>query len=366
MSLIHRQHKMRAVPVVISLLVLLDGTLAQAESAAKAISSVFNGFLYFNLSFVNDTMKLVGENKTMQVQTDVCNQLTSLVPWYGAQKNSSTCTVKIDRQLTHVNYTILATDDFVQKYDPSCATYDILLATQVSRSPAFRGRYYLHFIRLETRNRTQPTGPSSTGLTAVRVDGPLYRSGGWLRWDEFKNFDDVTKEVQENVRKQFTEFLRLDPNNGSHINTERRKIYRETRFQRFTRMEAQITFNNSMLMANGINYTCPPFKQLVKASLDSGYFRSNTSFLGYPVNILEEKSDGRSVETTTASPTPEQTSTSSDSITTVRTTTRGDVSRITWRHFAGDAVSVAFHKVRGSCRLLSVSWIYDTDFHTPL
>ncbi|KAF5399100.1 hypothetical protein PHET_06749 [Paragonimus heterotremus] len=164
---------------------------------------------------------------------------------------------------------------------------------------------------------------SPSGWSIVQV--------GWLRWDEFKNFEDVTKEVRENVRKQFTEFLRLGPGNESHINTERRNIYQETRYKLFTRMEAQITFNNSMLMANGINYTCPPFKQLVKASLDSPFFRSNTSFLGNPVNILEEKPDGRSVETTTASPTSEQASTGSDSITTVKTTTRGDVSRITWR-----------------------------------
>ncbi|KAF5395376.1 hypothetical protein PHET_12076 [Paragonimus heterotremus] len=150
-------------------------------------------------------MKLVRENKTMQVQTDVCRQLTTLVPWYAAQKNSSTCTVKIDRQLTHVNYTVLATDDFLQKYDPSCTTYDILLAAQVSRSPAFLERYYLHFIKLETGNQTPPTGPSpdSNGLTAVQVDGPLYRSGGWLRWDEFKNFEDVTKEVRENASLLF-------------------------------------------------------------------------------------------------------------------------------------------------------------------
>ncbi|KAF6773220.1 hypothetical protein AHF37_07497 [Paragonimus kellicotti] len=129
-------------------------------------------------------------------------------------------------------------------------------------------------------------------------------------------------------------------------------------------MEAQITFNNSMLVANGIDYTCPPFKELVKASLDSRFFYSNTSYLWKQVNILDgrsadtttaspapeqtstssgfvttvrtttrgdEKSDGRSADTTTASPAPEQTSTSSGFVTTVRTTTRGGVARITWR-----------------------------------
>ncbi|KAF8563413.1 hypothetical protein P879_10880 [Paragonimus westermani] len=32
----------------------------------------------------------------------------------------------------------------------------------------------------------------------VRVDGPLYKSAGRLKWDQFNNFDDVTKEVGEN------------------------------------------------------------------------------------------------------------------------------------------------------------------------
>ncbi|KAA3671326.1 uncharacterized protein DEA37_0004235 [Paragonimus westermani] len=51
-------------------------------------------------------------------------------------------------------------------------------------------------------------------------------------------------------------------------------------------MEADITFNNSMLAANGINYTCPPFKQLVKEFLNSRYFYSNTSHFTQPTNIL--------------------------------------------------------------------------------
>ncbi|KAF7260007.1 hypothetical protein EG68_02591 [Paragonimus skrjabini miyazakii] len=79
-------------------------------------------------------------------------------------------------------------------------------------------------------------------------------------------------------------------------------------------MEVEITFNNSMLVANDIYHTCPPFKELDKASLDSPLFYSST----------KKKSDGRSVDTR-ASPHPEQTSTSNDSITTVRTTTRGGV-----------------------------------------
>ncbi|KAF5400201.1 hypothetical protein PHET_06253 [Paragonimus heterotremus] len=111
--------------------------------------------------------------------------------------------------------------------------------------------------------------PDDTGSTTIRVDGPLYKEGVRLKWDKSRKFDEVTKEVGENVRTQFTRFLNLNPNNGSHINTEQHKIYEEPMDKTLTRMAAQITFNNSMLAANGINYTCPPFKQLVKASLDS-------------------------------------------------------------------------------------------------
>ncbi|KAF7233853.1 hypothetical protein EG68_12613, partial [Paragonimus skrjabini miyazakii] len=122
---------------------------------------------------------------------------------------------------------------------------------------------------------------------------------------------------------QFTRFLDLSQDNGSHINTERHQIYKEPTDQTLARMEAQITFNNSWLAASGINYTCPPFKQLVKVSLESPDFNSRTSYLWKPVNLVEEKSYGRSADTTTASPAPEQTSANNGSVTTVRTTTRG-------------------------------------------
>ncbi|KAF7260805.1 hypothetical protein EG68_01589, partial [Paragonimus skrjabini miyazakii] len=156
---VHRRHKMRAVPVVMSLLVLLDGVLAQDGSAPRTFTSEFSGFLRYNLTQVREPEKLVQENKTMQVQTDVCDQITNLVPWYQAQKNTSTCTIKIGKLKTFVNYTILATDDFLRNFDPSCVTYDILLASQVWLSSAFGDKYYLLDTVLENRNRTQPVGP---------------------------------------------------------------------------------------------------------------------------------------------------------------------------------------------------------------
>ncbi|KAF7260804.1 hypothetical protein EG68_01588 [Paragonimus skrjabini miyazakii] len=321
---------MKAVPVVISLLVLLDGVLAQDGSAPRTFTSEFSGLLIHGNTRVREPEKLVQENKTMQVQTDVCSQITSLVPWYQAQKNTSTCTIKIGKLKTFVNYTILATDDFLRTYDPSCVTYDILLANQVRLSSGFRDKYYLQKIVLETRNRTQPVGPSDIGSTTIRVDGPLYKRAGWLSWSEISNFDNVTREVGENVRRQFAHFLNLQPSKLNHINTERRQIYNESTDKKTARMEAQITFNNSRLVAEGINYTCPPFKELVKATLNSNSFYSHTSYLWRGVNILEEKSDGRSADTTTASLAPDQTSANNGSVTTMRTTTSGSGAGINW------------------------------------
>ncbi|KAF7260802.1 hypothetical protein EG68_01586 [Paragonimus skrjabini miyazakii] len=245
------------------------------------------------------------------------DSMTSLIPWYEEQKNTSTCTINIGKQMTYVNYTILATEDFIRKYDPSCVTYDLLLVNKVRLSPSFTDKYYLIYIELKTRNRTQPVGP------LIRVDSPLYKQARKLRLEEVTNADVVTKEIGENVREQFTRFLDLSSDVGSHINTEQRQIYKEPTNQTFTRMEAQITFNNSRLAASGINYTCPTFKQLVKASLDSLVFYSNKIYLWKSVNLVEEKSDGRPVDKTTTSPAPDQTSAVNDSVTTVRTTTRG-------------------------------------------
>ncbi|KAF7233071.1 hypothetical protein EG68_11132 [Paragonimus skrjabini miyazakii] len=47
----------------------------------------------------------------------------------------------------------------------------------------------------------------------------------------------------------------MNPNNGSSMNREQRRIYTEPRRASSVRMETQIAFNNSMLVANGIDYT---------------------------------------------------------------------------------------------------------------
>ncbi|KAF5395183.1 hypothetical protein PHET_06381, partial [Paragonimus heterotremus] len=154
--------------------------------------------------------------------------------------------------------------------------------------------------------------------TAIRVDGPLHKGRGWLKLDEFRNFFDIAKELgekrtfvfsanfvsngeqesthqdklfipsflPEQVREQFVQFLSLNPNNGSDINTKRRRIYGEPERQSPIQNEAQITFNNSILMDNGSDYICPPFKELVRATMYSIFLYSNTSYFGEPVYIL--------------------------------------------------------------------------------
>ncbi|KAF7258610.1 hypothetical protein EG68_03887 [Paragonimus skrjabini miyazakii] len=47
-------------------------------------------------------------------------------------------------------------------------------------------------------------------------------------------------------------------------------------------------------------------------------------------SLTEVTPDGRSADTTTARPVPDQTSASNDSVTTVRTTTRGGGAGINW------------------------------------
>ncbi|KAF5395261.1 hypothetical protein PHET_12486, partial [Paragonimus heterotremus] len=124
--------------------------------------------------------------------------------------------------------------------------------------------------------------------TAIRVDGPLYKQARFLEWDSKRNLDDVTKEVGENVRRQILKFLRLHQDDGRHINMKRRKIYEEPTNRSRTQMEARITFNNSMLIANGINYTCPPFKEIVRASLESRSFSTPKIHFGRGVEIQDE------------------------------------------------------------------------------
>ncbi|KAF5394266.1 hypothetical protein PHET_11928 [Paragonimus heterotremus] len=75
---------------------------------------------------------------------------------------------------------------------------------------------------LLTGNPTQPAGQS------IRVDGLLYKQEGLLIIGEFRNFDDVTKEVRDNMRKQFTEIPHWEPNDETYKNTERVKMLQRT------------------------------------------------------------------------------------------------------------------------------------------
>ncbi|KAF7260004.1 hypothetical protein EG68_02588 [Paragonimus skrjabini miyazakii] len=229
---------METVLIFISLLVLFDDALAQTGPAPERLSSTFKGILYNGTTRILDPHNLTA-NQSKQVQARLCRQMTYLVPWYAAHRNTSNCTIHItNRSWVYLTYTIPVTEDLIQKYDPSCSTYYILLANLVRRVDTLAG-YHLDLITLENQNPVQLVSPSdSTSSTKIRVDGPVFKLAGRLRWEEFTHFEDLTKEVGENVRKQFVTFLKLHPNNGSYIHTEQKRIYRDPEYQTLTRMEA--------------------------------------------------------------------------------------------------------------------------------
>ncbi|KAF8562965.1 hypothetical protein P879_12033, partial [Paragonimus westermani] len=148
-------------------------------------------------------------------------------------------------------------------------------------------------------------------------------SGGSVRRTGFILSAKVTSEIQDNVRKQIADFLKLSNINDSNIHTTPFGDYQDPDYERNTRIKANITIENSMLAANRINYTCSSFRQLIKACLESRFFYSQTTYIGQPVKLLDEKSD-RSVSTETAQPeTPVQESTTEDSGVTQNTPTQG-------------------------------------------
>ncbi|KAF6774419.1 hypothetical protein AHF37_06753 [Paragonimus kellicotti] len=156
-------------PVIIVLLALFSNASAQNGTPPRKLTSTFKGILYYDLRLVEHPENLTKENKT-KAQTDVCKQLTYMVPWYRPQRNISNCTiVRTDRNWISVNYTISVTEEFLQTNDPQCSTYYILLAN-------------LH-ITLENGNSGQPASPSSedNGSTTIGVDGLVKKSSGWVR-----------------------------------------------------------------------------------------------------------------------------------------------------------------------------------------
>ncbi|KAF8569859.1 hypothetical protein P879_03575 [Paragonimus westermani] len=307
---------MMVLPVTVILVALLNNVLAQNGTPDGSLTSTFKGLLAYNLSRVEHPENLTQENWTT-VRTDVCKQITHMVPWYRAQENITNCTVVgTDRNGISVNYTILLTEEFLRTHDPLCSTYYILLANLVRRTVPRFEKYYLRDITLENAS-------DHTGSTTIGVDGQLKESGGWVRWAGFILSAKVTSEIQDNVRKQIADFLKLSNISGSNIYTNPFGEYQDPEYKLYTRIKVNITIKNSMLAANRINYTCSSFRQLIKECVGSPFFYSKTIYIGRPVKLLDEKSD-RSVSTETAQPeTPVQESTTKDSGVTQNTPTQG-------------------------------------------
>ncbi|KAF6773748.1 hypothetical protein AHF37_07471 [Paragonimus kellicotti] len=146
------------------------------------------------------------------------------------------------------------------------------------------------------------------------------RSG---RASENNPADGVTREVHDNVKKQIEEFLNLSNISDNNVHTKPFGDYEDPEYKGYTRMKANITVENSMLAANRINYTCSSFRQLIKACLDSRFFHSETTYIGWPVTLIDEKSDSSLPTETTQSEAPTQASTEDDSKVKDSTSTQG-------------------------------------------
>ncbi|KAF7232103.1 hypothetical protein EG68_12091 [Paragonimus skrjabini miyazakii] len=328
------QCEMMVLPVVIVLLALLSDASAQIGTLPRNLTSTFKGLLDYDWGLGESPVKLTEENRA-KVQNDVCEQLTYLVPWYRPQRNISICTiVGTDRDRITVNYTIPVTEEFLRTHDPLCSTYYILLANLVRQSESFQRKFYLRDITLENGNSGQPASPSSGdhGSTTIEVDGLVRRVGVGVRRAGFVLDQRVTREVQNNVKRQIVDFLDLSNISDSNILTKPFGDYEDPDFKGFTRMKANITIENSMLAANRINYTCSSFRQLIKACLESRFFYSEATSIGRPVKLLDGKSDGSSSITTTDSPNPDQSTANNGSIVTTSTTRPGGVERMTFRY----------------------------------
>ncbi|KAF5399908.1 hypothetical protein PHET_06513 [Paragonimus heterotremus] len=290
---------------------------AQNGTLPRNLTSTFKGLLAYDLRLVEFPAYLTEENRT-KAQTEVCEQLTYLVPWYHPQRNISNCSiVGTDRNWISVNYTIPVTEEFLRTYDPQCSTYYILLANLVRQSEAFERKFYLRDITLEN---------------AIGVDGLVRRAGVWVKRAGFILDQRVTSEVQNNVKRQIMEFLNLSNVGDSNISTKPFGDYEDPEYKGYTRMKANITIENSMLAANRINYTCSSFRQLIKACLESRFFYSEATSIGRPVKLLDGKSDGSSPSTTTDSPTPDQSTANNGSVVTTSTTIPGGVGKMTFRY----------------------------------
>ncbi|KAA3679580.1 uncharacterized protein DEA37_0002952 [Paragonimus westermani] len=160
-------------------------------------------------------------------------------------------------------------------------------------------------------------------LSLVKYPGNLTKEN----WTRVRT--DVCEQPRETldqqVRRQIVDFLRLSNISDSNIHTEPFGDYENPEYKFYTRVKANITIENSMLAANRINYTCSSFRQLIKACLGSPFFYSETAYIGRPVKLLDGKIDENSANTTTNSPTSDRTITNNGSVATTSKTISGGV-----------------------------------------
>ncbi|KAF7232977.1 hypothetical protein EG68_11821 [Paragonimus skrjabini miyazakii] len=324
-------------------LVIVKHANGDYEINSRRVTSIFKGKLYHKGTLVEAPQNLTQAELYGQVQRDVCKQIINMVPWYRFQSGPALCTAKIENNgHIYVNYTISATDEFLQSHDPSCSSYDILLDRLVQRNEVSGDGYYLKEMKLKTGSPAHSKSQSSehVGSAVISLRAIVWKSGSRLEWNESTVVVDDVVEAAWNVKKQIVQCLNISSANENYIRV-RPFGYQLMEYDHiYIRGRANITINKAMLIDNRINATCRSFEQLIKYCLESPFNGNNRSHYGPSVEItgiamLNDTSDETTsstdstdmVNTTTAGGAEEQSSpntTTHSSDTSVETTSSTD------------------------------------------
>ncbi|KAF8568832.1 hypothetical protein P879_07566, partial [Paragonimus westermani] len=246
------------VTVILGLLVLFNSALVPIEATPSTITSSFNGLLYHGETKVK-TYKYLRKAVREQIRKDLCEHLTKAVPWYTTQNSTANCTITIRRGVT-VNYTILATDDFLTKHDPLCTTYNALLATLAMNIRPTNNSYHMKLLGVTSDGPGHPEYPlpSHPELLKIRVDGALWKSGMRVTWK--KSFrkrcvsSRIFEEVKNNVKKMLVQYMHWGYDDEKNIRGRLLRIYREPTHKNWARMKIELRINGDLFLDKSIDY----------------------------------------------------------------------------------------------------------------
>ncbi|KAF5397169.1 hypothetical protein PHET_09754 [Paragonimus heterotremus] len=268
---------MIAIPFMVVILMLVNDASGESGISSKTITSIFKGKLYHNLKPVEAPQNLSQTELDGLIQRDVCEQITSTVPWYRSQRDTSRCMVDVENDgHISVTYTISATDEFLKSHDPSCSSYDILLDRLVQRNKPSGNGYYLKEMKLET---------------VMTLYGSLLRSGKRPQLNGHISLEESVKEANENVKKQIVQFLGISSTYENHIRVQNLGFRIMQMPKPYIMARANITIGKVMLIENRINATCRSFIPLIETCLKSPFNGHNTIHYGIPANIFGVTTD---------------------------------------------------------------------------